>query len=127
MRLAKDFGAGHYLYHGDPGKLRQVFLNLIDNSVKYTNKGGVKISLTKEGKVIKLLIKDTGVGLSEEGKKHLFEKFIRADDSGQTNITGTGLGLYVAKQIVEAHKGKIWAESAGPGKGSTFVLELPKN
>ena len=74
---------------------------------------------------VRLIVQDTGVGISNETLPRLFEKFVRADDAGKVNYSGTGLGLYVAKQMVEAHKGKIWAESAGVGKGSTFIVELP--
>ncbi len=114
-----------YKVTADSGKISQVVTNLIDNAIKYTKQGEIKVSLmrTNTGKV-RLAVQDTGVGLTPDAASHLFEKFTRAPDAGKVNIVGTGLGLYVAKQIVEAHKGKIWAESAGPGQGSTFVVEI---
>ena len=113
---------------GDTGKISQVLSNIIDNAVKYTKEGGLEVTVTRRqesGKTfIRFASKDTGIGLDKETIPKLFEKFIRADGAGQINVTGTGLGLYVAKQIVEGHKGKIWAESEGKGKGSTFIVEM---
>ncbi|HEY4476855.1 MAG TPA: ATP-binding protein [Candidatus Paceibacterota bacterium] len=83
-----------------------------------------KVRLSKIENKIRLEVADTGVGIPAEVIPKLFQKFTRADDAGKVNITGTGLGLYVAKQIVEAHNGRIWAESDGKGKGSRFVVEL---
>ena len=68
-------------------------------------------------------MKDTGMGMTEEIKESLFQKFARGDGA-RMNTTGTGLGLYLAKQIAEAHKGRVWVESDGPGKGSAFFMEL---
>ena len=119
---------GPYNILGDAGKLNQVFLNVIDNAIKYTPKGSiaVKIERREEGgqKLIRFSSKDTGVGMDQTTIPKLFEKFVRASGAGQINISGTGLGLYVAKQIVEAHGGKIWAESEGKGHGSTFIMEM---
>lgn len=117
---------GNYQITGDSGKLSQVVSNLIDNAAKYTKQGGIKVNLAPAataGKV-RLTVTDTGIGLTPETISHLFEKFTRAKDAGKVNIIGTGLGLYVAKQIVEGHQGKIWAESEGPGKGSSFIVEI---
>ncbi|MFA6535924.1 MAG: ATP-binding protein [Candidatus Paceibacterota bacterium] len=110
--------------NGDQVKLKQVIANIIDNSVKYTPKGSVKVSVTKHGKKIKFAVKDTGVGISPDTLPRLFAKFSRAQDASLTNTSGTGLGLYLAKAIIEAHQGKIWAESEGKGKGSQFYVEL---
>ena len=116
--------AGDYKLVGDSGKLSQVVGNLIDNAIKYTPKGEIKVRLSKIENKIRLEVADTGVGIPAEVIPKLFQKFTRADDAGKVNISGTGLGLYVAKQIVEAHNGRIWAESDGKGKGSRFVVEL---
>jgi signal transduction histidine kinase len=118
-----------FVVDADPDKLKQVFMNLIDNSVKYTPSGTVKVSLTKTyhdlGAHILFAVKDTGIGMTEKTIASLFQKFTRAYNANKTNIHGTGLGLYVAKQIVIAHRGRVWAESAGEGKGSQFYVELP--
>jgi signal transduction histidine kinase len=111
--------------HGDKEKIKQVVYNLIDNSSKYTKQGWLSIELKKtENDKVLLKISDSGVGITPETLLHLFEKFSRAKDAFKTNILGTGLGLYVAKKMMEAHKGKIWAESEGEGKGSQFYVEF---
>jgi len=112
-----------YFVNGDKEKLRQILINLIDNSIKYTKEGSIVTSLVeKSGKII-LSIKDTGVGISKEAIKGLFQKFSRGDGA-KLNSSGSGLGLYLVKEIVEAHKGRVWIESEGIGKGSTFFVEL---
>ncbi|MFA6295137.1 MAG: ATP-binding protein [Candidatus Paceibacterota bacterium] len=115
-------------YHttADRDKLKQVIGNVIDNSLKYTPSGSIKttLSFNKTKHLFVFSVKDTGVGIAPETLPHLFKKFSRADNASKTNIRGTGLGLYVAKQMVEAHHGTIRAESEGEGKGSTFTIEL---
>ncbi len=109
----------------DLGKIKQVFSNLIDNAIKYTPKGSITIYVSKpQEAVVRVEIRDTGIGMEPNTIAVLFQKFSRATDANKTNVIGTGLGLYVAKEMVEAHGGKIWAESEGKGKGSTFVVEL---
>jgi signal transduction histidine kinase len=112
----------------DPDKFKQVVMNTIDNSTKYTPKGSINISLTRDSarKVIRLKIADTGVGIKAEVMPKLFRKFSRAPDASAANIHGTGLGLFIAKEIMNAHGGKIWAESEGEGKGSQFYVEVPE-
>lgn len=118
--------APKYIACVDTGKVRQVISNLIDNSIKYTPKGSVYIFLKKEKEPnrIHLTITDTGVGIAPGTIDKLFEKFIRADDANRTNTSGSGLGLYVAKEIVKKHGGRIWVESPGLGRGSTFHIEF---
>jgi signal transduction histidine kinase len=118
-----------YIIHADMGKIKQVVGNLIDNSIKYTKEGGISLQVKtgeKETDKIIISISDTGIGIAKEDMAKLFGKFVRARDAFRTNVVGTGLGLYVAKQMVEAQGGKIWIESPGVGKGSTFFVELPK-
>ncbi len=127
--LALDFDAtqgADYMINADKGKIKQVIGNLIDNSIKYTPTGSIHVWLTAKVPENKLLISisDTGVGIHPQVLPKLFNKFTRAPDASETNIMGTGLGLYVAKKMIEAHRGRIWAESAGQGKGSTFFIEL---
>ncbi len=114
----------NYTINGDIGKLKQIFTNLIDNSTKYTPKGSVDVSLSRVGDKILFKISDTGIGMAPELIPQLFNKFSRLKDAGKANILGTGLGLYVVKQMVEAHNGRVWAESDGSGKGSRFFVEL---
>jgi signal transduction histidine kinase len=114
----------NYTVHGDRGKIKQIIGNIIDNSIKYTPKGSIAISLTNNGQKILIKIADTGIGISPKTMPKLFQKFSRADNANDTNILGTGLGLYVAQQMIVEHGGRIWAESEGEGKGSQFYIEL---
>ncbi len=109
--------------NGDREKVRQVVLNFIDNSIKYTKEGNIAVSVRKENDKVVFRVKDTGMGMTPEIKATLFQKFARGDGA-RMNTTGSGLGLYLAKEIIEAHKGKVWVESEGPNKGSTFGFEL---
>jgi signal transduction histidine kinase len=109
----------------DQEKMRQVILNLIDNAIKYTKKGGITISLSEEDDNLKICVEDTGMGIKTEDLSDLFEKFSRGTGTALIDTEGTGLGLFVADQMVKAHKGKIWAESKGTGKGSRFCFTLP--
>jgi signal transduction histidine kinase len=107
----------------DRGKIKEVISNLIDNSIKYTPKGSVDVSVTRTGGKVLIAVRDTGVGITEDTMSALFREFSRADVQ-KVNILGTGLGLYLAKIFVGAHNGQIWAESDGKDKGSQFYVEL---
>lgn len=119
----------------DKTKLKQVVQNLIDNSIKYTptpsadsgQVGFVRVELKEEsatrGTNIIFSVKDSGLGMSAELLPHLFGEFVR-DERVKKEIRGTGFGLYIAKSIIEAHGGTIWAESPGEGRGSTFFVRL---
>ena len=111
----------------DAGKISQVVGNVINNAIQYAPQGTIVVTLSKNSvkKMILIAVKDNGVGMTKETIDKLFQKFSRADDASKTSTTGTGLGLYVASQLVQAHQGRIWAESAGKDKGSTFFVELP--
>jgi len=109
----------------DPLKIRQVIQNLIDNSIKYTLRGGVRIRFKKERNKIIFSIADTGMGIPKDSIPLLFEKFHRGKEAIRKHTEGTGLGLYLCARLIEAHNGKIWVESEGEGKGSTFYFSLP--
>lgn len=108
----------------EPNYIRQVFMNVIDNASKYTREGGVEISLKSDGKYVNTIVKDTGVGVSEEDQRRMFEKFTRGKNAIKENVSGSGLGLFIAKKIVEKHHGKIKFMSEGVGKGSTVTISL---
>lgn len=109
----------------DPVKIKQVFLNIVDNSIKYTPSGSVTVGLARDNKNnIVFTVKDTGVGISPETRASLFEKFSRGE-AGKLNTGGSGLGLYLASQIVKAHNGTIDVQSEGVNKGTTFIVTLP--
>jgi signal transduction histidine kinase len=110
----------------DEPKLKAALMNIFDNAVKYTNKGGVTINLKVENDKVKVKIKDTGMGISKERLPKLFDvTFERTEEAKKNFATGRGIGLYLSSQVIKAHNGKIWAESEGEGKGSTFYIELP--
>jgi signal transduction histidine kinase len=109
----------------DQDKLRQVILNIIDNAIKYTNRGGITIELKKLDGEEEIKVSDTGEGMDEKELNSLFQMFSRATAGTQLHTEGAGLGLYVARQFIEMHGGKIWAESPGKSKGSTFYIRLP--
>lgn len=110
----------------DKSKLKVALANVIDNAVKYTAKGGIFIKLKTENTKIIIAIKDTGIGMSKEELDNVFSKtFERGTDAQKINAVGKGIGLFLTAKIIEAHKGKIWAESEGQGKGSTFIIEMP--
>lgn len=108
----------------DKEKVRQVVNNMIDNAIKYSKTGTIKVALKQEDDSLVIRVSDNGKGISADELKTIFEKYSRGHDS-VTHATGLGLGMYVAKVIVEQHLGKIWAESEGVGKGSTFCFSLP--
>ncbi len=107
--------------------LEQVFTNLLDNAIKYTSEGGrVTLSaIEKDQKEIQFSIEDTGIGIPKEDIHRIFERFYRVDKGRSKELGGTGLGLSIVRHILQAHGGKIWAESE-LGKGSTFSFTLPK-
>lgn len=109
----------------DKFKLRQVILNLIDNAIRYTVKGEISVEIRKTDSKAILSVSDTGEGMTKEEIDHLFESFSRGKAGNRLWTEGAGLGLYVAKKFVDMHNGKIWAESKGKDKGSTFFVELP--
>lgn len=109
----------------DESKIRQVILNLIDNSIRYTIEGHIVISVEKKNRNILIKIKDTGVGLSKDEQKDIFEGFTRGTAGINHFTEGAGLGLYVSKKYLDLHKGKVWSKSPGKGKGSTFYVEIP--
>jgi signal transduction histidine kinase len=113
-----------YMVKVDPNKFKQIIANLVDNSIKYTPQGEVKVNLALVSGKILFSVKDNGIGIAPEVLPKLFMKFSRATNGSRQNIHGTGLGLFVAKEIVSAHRGRIWAESVGEGKGSSFFVEV---
>lgn len=117
--------------YGDPLRLRELFLNLISNGIKYTEQGGlIRISIEKsnenglKNQFVKVIVSDTGIGISEEDKTKIFDRFYRVDKSRSRDQGGSGLGLSICKWIVESHKGEIKVESE-LGKGSSFIVKLP--
>lgn len=109
----------------DKTRLRQVFVNLIDNAMKYTDEGKIEIRLNDEKKMVRVEIADTGIGLSPEEQLRVFERFYRVDKARSREAGGTGLGLAIVKHIIEAHNSKVELQSS-PGNGSVFSFRLKK-
>lgn len=110
----------------DEDRLTQVLTNLLGNALHYTPSGGlVEISVVPKAHEVQVAVQDTGVGISAEHLAHLFDRFYRVDKSRSRAGGGSGIGLTIAKHLVEAHGGRIWAESEGVGKGSRFLFTLP--
>ncbi|HQO27814.1 MAG TPA: HAMP domain-containing sensor histidine kinase [Candidatus Pacearchaeota archaeon] len=110
----------------DSEKIRQVLLNIIDNAIKYTKKGGVTVKIGLSGSDHVLIkVQDTGVGMTKEDIGKLFRSFSRGKAGTSLHSSGAGLGLYAARKFVDQHKGRLWVKSPGRNQGSTFFIELP--
>ncbi len=110
----------------DEDRILQVLINLTGNALQYTPAGGgVTISASKEKNEVRITVKDTGIGISPEHLSHIFTRFYRVDKSRTRASGGSGIGLTIAQSLVTAHHGRIWAESAGEGRGSAFCFTLP--
>ena len=113
----------HLKINGDRQRLEQVLINLLTNAIKYSpHTSQIELLLNSEGNEVKIGVRDSGIGIENDKLSHIFSRFYRVE--GNPNIAGLGIGLYLSKEIVDRHEGKIWAESE-PGKGSTFWLSLP--
>jgi signal transduction histidine kinase len=125
LRYEVRISDGDYAINGDQTYLGQVVSNLIDNAIRYTPAGSIEIVLSRKDNKIIFSVKDSGVGVNEEDGKKLFTKYGHGKDSRRINTESNGLGLFIVKGIVDGHHGKIWYESAGTGKGTTFFVLLP--
>jgi diguanylate cyclase (GGDEF)-like protein len=133
VKLFKELSCDSPLVHGDPDKLEQVFINLIDNAIKFTKEDGEVCVSVKEhldeslngDKYIEVSVEDNGIGIKPDELERIFDRFYQVEKSlSTTSRQGTGLGLAIIKGLIEAHKGKIWAESE-PEKGTKFTFILP--
>ncbi len=124
VKMSVPENAGQILMKADDYKIKQVLTNFVSNAVKYTEKGYVEIGFETKDKDILFFVKDTGMGIPEEEQKHIFEAFFRGNRAVNSAIRGTGLGLNIAKELVELMGGRIGVRSQ-PGKGSYFYFILP--
>jgi PAS domain S-box-containing protein len=125
VRLEVDL-ASTGVVAGDPRRLQQVVDNLLHNAVKFTPEGGrVRVAVRREGERVAVEVSDTGVGITPEFLPHVFERFRQAETGAARQLGGLGLGLSIARHIVEAHGGEVQAASEGPGRGATFTVRLP--
>ncbi|MCD4806214.1 MAG: PAS domain S-box protein [Methanococcoides sp.] len=113
--------------NGDRDKLTDMLTNIVDNSIKFTPEGGLlKFTIEDEDEFIHIVLKDNGIGIPPDMIPMLFQRFYQIDASRTRKYGGTGLGLYICKEIVTAHKGKIWVKSEGENKGTEMHIQLPK-
>jgi signal transduction histidine kinase/ActR/RegA family two-component response regulator len=114
--------------NGDPGRLQQIFWNVLSNAVKFTPEGGrVLVALDEDQSFVRVSVRDSGIGIAREFLPYLFEPFRQADGRFSREFGGLGLGLAICKELVELHGGTIDAESDGPGRGTTVTLRLPRH
>ena len=127
IELAVSGPEGLPLVAGDPEKTRQVLVNLVDNAVKYSPGGGrVEIELSADGGSVLFAVHDEGLGVPAAEQRRIFEKFYRLDPNMSRGVGGTGLGLYICRELVQRMGGRLWVVSPRTGgKGSTFAFELP--
>jgi two-component system sensor histidine kinase SenX3 len=129
-------GIGEDGLHYDPGEpvtfiadeeeVRAAVFNLIDNAIKYSgNSVDVAVEVERVGNRVAVRVRDRGAGIPKSELKHIFKRFYRIPGPLASGVKGTGLGLYIVRSVAKRHRGRAWAESEGPGQGSTFVLEFP--
>jgi histidine kinase len=110
----------------DEDRFGQILINLVGNALQYTPSGGkVLLSAERQDKTILISVKDTGIGISPEDLDLVFTRFYRVEKSRSRSMGGSGIGLTIARHLVEAHGGRLWAESAGIGQGSIFYITIP--
>lgn len=125
LKMILDMSPDIPMIRADRVRIEQVFVNLVDNAIKYTNEGEIRIIAREEHKEhIRVDIKDTGIGIPEKDIPRIFERFYRVDKGRSRELGGTGLGLAIVKHIIQGHNGKIWVTSS-PDKGTTFSFILP--
>jgi signal transduction histidine kinase len=127
VQLRKDFERPDCPVFGDPHRLQQVVWHLLSNAIKFTPRGGLVLATVKsDGGYCEIAITDTGAGIASELLPFVFDRFWRADTSSEQRYSGLGLGLALAKRLVELHGGSVAATSAGPNQGSTFTVVIPR-
>jgi two-component system CheB/CheR fusion protein len=126
VSVTSDLSADVGIVRADPERLQQVVWNLLNNAVKFTPSGGsVRVKLQRLDRMVQITVSDTGIGISPDFLPYVFERFRQADPGPTRQHTGLGLGLTIARQLVELHGGTITATSDGEGKGSEFIVRLP--
>ena len=125
VELELDAPEGLPVVSADPSQLRQVVANLIDNAIKYSPEGGpVRVSLSPDSGAVRLAVSDSGIGIPPDERRRIFEKFYRLDPDMARGIGGTGLGLYISRELVRRVNGRILVEP-NDARGSIFIVEIP--
>ncbi len=125
LSLRIEIDDTHVPIKADPFKLEQVFINLIDNAIKYTEQGDISITVAHEQKHVAIVIEDTGIGMPDSDHARIFERFYVVDKSRSRKVGGTGLGLSIVKHIILLHRGNVTVKST-PGVGTAFSIRLPR-
>ena len=124
--LVADVDEGLPAVRADAPKLQQVLANLVNNALKFSPDGGeVRVAAWREGESVHLTVSDEGLGIPADALNQLFERFYRVPETTHEQVRGTGLGLALVREVIAAHEGQVWAESAGTGQGSIFHVALP--
>lgn len=110
----------------DDEKIRHVVFNFVDNAIKYSSKGIISIAVNKEKDGVAVRVKDQGIGFDKKDEVNFFQKFYRGENIKSVDVGGTGLGLFVCRKFIEAHRGTVWAKSDGVGKGGEFGFWIPR-
>jgi signal transduction histidine kinase len=110
----------------DRMRLRQVMINLVNNAIKFTEAGSITVNAERHDRLVRIQVRDTGLGIPPDQLEHIFQEFHQVDSSTTRKAGGTGLGLPISRHLIRMHAGNLWAESTGvPGEGSAFFIELP--
>ena len=126
MKLNLDVSKNLPAIMADETYLGDAIGRLLDNAIKFSPDGGrITVAVEDVGEMVQVSVSDEGVGIPKDQHKRIFERFYQVDGSARRRFAGVGLGLTIAKRIVEAHRGEIWVESE-PGEGSTFYFKIPK-
>jgi signal transduction histidine kinase len=124
VQVRSNLRESKIIVYVDKIRLEQILRNLLSNAVKFTEKGSIEVSCEKSSGYYTFCVKDTGLGILPEQQEIIFDRFIKLDNNKQYLHRGTGIGLFLSKQLVEMFGGKIWVESA-VGKGSKFYFTIP--
>jgi signal transduction histidine kinase/DNA-binding response OmpR family regulator len=124
LRIDTRFAPGLPAVEADAGRLKQILINLLSNAVKFTERGHIEVIAQPSGRMVRIAVKDTGIGISAEAQKVIFEEFVQGDGSSTRRHGGTGLGLSIVRKLVEMHGGAV-AVVSEPGMGSTFTFTVP--
>ena len=124
LRIDTRFPPGLPAVEGDAARLKQILINLLSNAVKFTDRGRIEVIAQPSGRMVRIAVKDTGIGISREAQKLIFDEFVQGDGSSTRRHGGTGLGLSIVRKLVEMHGGAITVISE-PGMGSTFTFTVP--
>jgi signal transduction histidine kinase len=126
IHLSATVAPGLPNVQADTDRILQVLMNLLGNALRYTPSGGtVTVTAERDAANVLFNVSDTGIGVAPDHLPHLFERFYRVDKARARALGGSGIGLTIAKALVEAHDGHIWASSPGLGQGATFSFTLP--